>query len=398
VRRSSPVSTRACWIALAVVTAAAAAAFAYLYWPRKLVIPSNPVLPAAEWSNGHVVVDWPGRVLVGELAEFDDDLFAYLMFDHYRSVPLLRQAQLLLVSEERGGRPIYRISIHLPSDVIEGISLVAQLKAAGRTSTLQYEWIDPSRLMRDLHETTLFLKAYKEPAVTTLEQLHPDELQSYLRRFLRFKSLTDPRIHETLEIVPSPLSKGAASLLAANIIAVSDFYQLPLDLFIGIGAMENNYMNVPGDLNNTAWKRRADAGDIVLTRKRHRVLVLNDSTGVWQITKQSLRYAHRLYLGDKRDYALLPERLRPAKTLDVNNVDPNVLTTYAGLLLRNLLDYFHGDTQKAAGAYNGGVDKPNLQYAAGVQMVATYARTVIERAASLHSAAVSQRTQRQQPE
>jgi hypothetical protein len=37
------------------------------------------------------------------------------------------------------------------------------------------------------------------------------------------------------------------------------------------------------------------------------------------------------------------------------------------------------------------VDNPNLQYAAGVQIVAAYARTVIERTASLHSAAVSQR-------
>jgi hypothetical protein len=244
----------------------------------------------------------------------------------------------------------------------------------------------------------LFLNAYKEPAGTTLEQLHPNELQSYLRRFLRFKSLTDPRIHQTLEIVPSPLSQRAASLLAADIIAVSEFYQLPLDLFIGIGAMENNYMSVPGDLNNTVWKRRADPGDIVLRRERHRVLALNDSTGVWQITKQSLRYAQRLYLTDKRDYSLLPERLRPTKTLDVNNVDPNVLTTYAGLLLRNLLDYFHGDTEKAVGAYNGGVDKPNLRYAAGVQIVAAYARTMIERAASLHSATVSQRTLARKPE
>ena len=230
----------------------------------------------------------------------------------------------------------------------------------------------------------------KQPTEMTLEQLHPDELQTYLRRFLRFSYSPT---HEFTR--PSKLCRRRFPRMLP---AVSQqqtsspdfyFYQLPLDLLIGIGAMENNYMNVPGDLNNTAWKRRADAGDIVLSRERHRVLVLNDSTGVWQITKQSLRYAQRLYSVDKRDYSLLPERLRPPKSLDVNNVDPDVLTTYAGLLLRNLLDRFHGDTGKAVGAYNGGVDKPNLQYAAGVQIVAAYARTVIERAASLHSAAVA---------
>ena len=136
-------------------------AFAYVYWPMRLVIPPNPVLPAARSSDGHLAVYWPGRVLVGELAEFDDALFAYLMFDHYRSIPLLRDSQLLLVSEERGGKPVYRISIHLPADLIDGITLLAQLEADGRTSALQYDWIFPLDLMRDLHETTLFLNAYE---------------------------------------------------------------------------------------------------------------------------------------------------------------------------------------------------------------------------------------------
>jgi hypothetical protein len=382
---------RAFWIALSVVLIGAGSAFTYEFWPRKLIITPRPVLPAVQWVGRRAVVYWPNRVLVGELAEFDDDLFAYLMFDHYRAVPLLSEMQLLLISEERGGKPVYRISVHLPADLLDGVSLLAKMQMANLTSALQYDWITQSDLMRDLHETTLFLNAYREPTATRLEQLHPDELQNYLRRFLRFKSLTDPRIHKALEIVPSPLSGDAAGRLAADIIAVSDFYELPLDLFIGIGAMENNYMDVPGDLNNTAWKKRADPGDIVLRRHRGRVLVLNDSTGIWQITKQSLRYAHRLYRSDKRDYTRLPERLRPPEALDVLNVNPETLTTYAGLLLKNLLDRFHGDIEKAAGAYNGGVDNPNLQYAAGVQIVAAYARTVIERTASLHSAAVSQR-------
>jgi hypothetical protein len=105
---------------------------------------------------------------------------------------------------------------------------------------------------------------------------------------------------------------------------------------LGIGAMENNYMNVRGDLENAAWKARPQPGDIVLRRVRGRVLVRNDSVGLWQITRESLRYAHALYLRDKRDYSLLSERLRPEKVLDLNNIDPQVLTTYAGLLLQDL--------------------------------------------------------------
>jgi hypothetical protein len=185
------------------------------------------------------------------------------------------------------------------------------------------------------------------------------------------------------------LTRTQATRLAADIIAVSKFYDIPIDLFLGVGAMENDYMNVPGDLDHTIWKRRADPGDIVLQRKGRRVLVVDYASGVWQITRHSLRYAHSLYLRDKRDYSELPERLRPPKRLDVNDVAPETLTTYAGLLLRDLLDRFEGDVTKAVGAYNGGVRNPNLKYAAGVEIVASYARRVISRAAALNRVAVS---------
>ena len=117
--------------------------------------------------------------------------------------------------------------------------------------------------------------------------MHAPELESYLRRFIHFKSQTDPRTWSASEAIPSPLTKSDAARLAADIIAVAHFYDLPVDLFLGIGAMENNYMNVAGDLENTAWKRRAEDGDIVLKRRRGRVLVKNDSMGVWQITRAS---------------------------------------------------------------------------------------------------------------
>lgn len=63
-------------------------------------------------------------------------------------------------------------------------------------------------------------------------------------------------------------------------------------------------------------------------------------------------------------------------------MDPHVLTTYAGLLLRELLDHFHGDVEKAVGAYNGGTARPNSQYAEGVSMVAAYAHRVLSTAAA----------------
>lgn len=94
-------------------------------------------------------------------------------------------------------------------------------------------------------------------------------------------------------------------------------------------------MNVKGDIGNALWKRRAHKGDVILKRGPKGVLVLNESSGIWQITRETLRYANRLYVRDTRDYSTLPEHLRPPKELNLNEVPPEVLTTYAGLFLRS---------------------------------------------------------------
>ncbi|MGB2673047.1 MAG: hypothetical protein WAO11_20225, partial [Candidatus Acidiferrum sp.] len=195
-----------------------------------------------------------------------------------------------------------------------------------------------------------------------------------------FKSQTDWRVVGQSTSAPQPLTHRQALRLASDILDVAHFYNLPLDYFLGVGAMENNYMNVNGDLTHAVWKKRAERGDIILERGRKRVLVSDYSIGTWQISRETLRAAHQLYLKDNRDYDRLPPRLRPPRQLDVNFVNSEVLTTYAGLVLRDLLDRFGGDVDQAIGAYNGGVRKPNPAYAAGVRNVALYARRVLEHA------------------
>jgi hypothetical protein len=232
------------------------------------------------------------------------------------------------------------------------------------------------------------VSAYNLPVKRKMEDLSKLELRNLLRRFIRFKSTTDPRVHRRIEPVPAILGSGEAHRLAGDIIAVAEFYELPLDFLLGIGAMENNYMDVRGDLKHSIWKARPAKDDIVLERRRGRVRVLNDSAGVWQITRETLRYVHRLYLKDTRDYTRLPEHLRPPKDLQVNEVSPDILTTYAGLLLRDLLDRFDGDIALAVGAYNGGPGNPNLRYHEGVLAAATHARSILERAAALNGESV----------
>jgi hypothetical protein len=92
--------------------------------------------------------------------------------------------------------------------------------------------------------------------------------------------------------------------MAEDIIEVAEFYDLPVDVLLGIGAMENNFLNAPGDLNNAIWKRDIGRDDIVLQHQGRKAWVLNSSMGIWQITRQSLRHAHKLFLCDTRDCCL----------------------------------------------------------------------------------------------
>jgi hypothetical protein len=344
-------------------------------------------LPSVRFESGRMVVPLPTEVLLGEVCRFDNELSAYLWFDYLRGrTGVDPSAVLLVVTEEEHESPLYRIQIVLRNDALTAIPFLAQLEAKGYIEGFDLVFSSSAPLAYSQKQTDVFIAAYRRPVAYSLEKLTAKQLLSRTARFVAFKSRTDPRVRGSSDLNLVALGHQEATDLAADIIAVAKFYDFPLEVFLGIGAMENNYLSIRGDITHSIWKRRPAKDDIVLKRRRRRVLVSNYSVGVWQITRETLRYAHALYIKDKdkRDYRELPERLVPPDTLELDVTDPHVLTTYAGLLLRDLLDHFGGDVQKAIGAYNGGTRKPNPQYAAGVQMVASYARNVLERVTAVN--------------
>jgi hypothetical protein len=104
------------------------------------------------------------------------------------------------------------------------------------------------------------------------------------------------------------------------------------------------------------------------------------------VRRCSIRWLYLKIRGTGR----LPEHLRPPKKLDLNEIEPAVLTTYAGLFFRNLVDRLGGDLAKAVGAYNGGPGRPNMQYEDGVRTAAEHARRVMEQAAALNGQPVAE--------
>lgn len=357
-------------------------------WPRRIWL-GTPPYPSAQFDRDTMVVPFATETLLAEVGRFDDELSAYLWFDYLRSRPGIEESQVLLTVAEREGAPLYRIEVVVPNNALVAIPFLAQLEAKAFIEGFELGFTTEQETERKREQTNLFVATYRRPVEKEFKRLPRKQLLHSTAHFLAFKSRTDPRVRGRNDSRPRSLSHEQATELAADIIAIAEFYDLPLDVFLGIGAMENNYLSIRGDLNHAVWKKKAAKDDIILKRRRGRILVSNYSIGVWQITRETLRYAHALYLTDKRDYSQLPERLRPPQTLELDLSNSHVLTAYAGLLLRDLLDHFNGDVDKAVGAYNGGPRNPNLQYAAGVEAVAAYARNILERVTAVNEEAAT---------
>jgi hypothetical protein len=373
------------WAALAILGGLSlSGGAAYRLWPRTLGPHPAPSTPTWALIDGRDIVALPGRFLVARVAEYDDELYTHLMSQYLRGAAAFRNTEVLMTYRNIADRVAYSIEVLLDNDLLSSVPRMAAARMGGLIKDYDLRFVDEGTLSTARYQTQVFCTAYNLTRPRDIGQINSAELVAYVARFVQFKSAVDPRIRKNIEPVPRPLTRSEARRLAADIVTVADFYSLPVAPFLGIGAMENNYMNVKGDLKHAIWKKRAHRGDVVLKRGPRGVLVLNPSSGVWQITRETLRGVHRLYLSDRRDYCALPEHLRPPRELDVDNTSPDVLTTYAGLLFRNLFDRFEGDLAKAIGAYNGGPANPNPRYEQGVQRAAEHASVTVLQAAALH--------------
>jgi hypothetical protein len=291
---------------------------------------------------------------------------------------------VVLAQSAGTGKPAYRIFVVPPNDLLTAVPFLSTLEAEGYISDYRLHYWSASELQYRQAASQVLEASYELPAPVSFDAMDTREIIGPLTRFILFKARTDRRVRERIAPVPPLLTEAEARREARDIIDVAGFYHLPLDQFAGIAAQENNYLNVDGDLTHAIWKRRAAPGDIVLKRRRGRVLVSDYSMGVWQVSLESLRLAHRLYERDDRSYALLPARLRPSGDFRLDEIRPEVLTTYAGLIFRHLIDHFQGNIVLALGAYNGGSGDPNAHYSASVALAAASARRTVEQSTALN--------------
>ena len=375
------------WIAAicGVLALAAGGWIAWRTWPRELPYVKRPGPAAIYFRDGQPAIASPTNILMAEVGDYDSTLQGYLYFDFLRSqAPVDARHAFFCPAPPPAGQNHPFIFLRVDPDMLHSTAYLGSLVSSGLIPDYSlHSWLDAD-LVACLRETEKSVEEFNAPP-PLLSDIPDKQLIGPVADFIVFKATTDRRLLS--HAVPAPLvpTQAQARQLAEDMIVVARFYSLPLEYFLGIGAMENNYMSVRGDLDHAVWKRRAQRGDVVIRRRRGRVLVRNYSRGVWQITRETLRYAQLLYLRDRstRDYSTLPEALRPSTFQDPDEVEPETLTTYAGLLLRSLLDRFHGSIMQAVGAYNGGPQNPNPDYARSVHAIAQYAQRMVGDAARM---------------
>jgi len=210
-------------------------------WPRPIHLVTGP-LPPVRFEHGKMIVALPIKALLAEVGRFDDELSAYLWFDYLRSRPGVEGSHVLLTVTEKEQAPVYRIEVVLPNDALTAIPFLADLEAKGFIEGFDLVFTTPAQVEYSRDQTSVFIAAYRRPVAKKLETLPRKHLLFSTAHFLAFKSQTDPRVRKAAEPRPSSLSHEQAMELAADIVAVAEFYGLPLDVFLGIGAMENNYL------------------------------------------------------------------------------------------------------------------------------------------------------------
>jgi len=360
-------------------------------WAAKRLWPWHPEptvatsAPIVTLNGDRLALQVPAAALAAEVGSYSEEVPAYLnsQFLWSRVMQQHNGTEVVLSQSASDEKQVYRVYLVLPKDLLTALPFLSTLKDEGCISDYQLGYWSVSELEYRQAASQVLEASYSLPAPMPFDALDERDVIGPLTHFILFKSRTDVRVRERIATAPAAPTLAQARRQAQDIIDVARFYHLPLDQFAGIAAQENNYLNVDGDLKHAIWKRRADPGDVVLERRRGRVLVSDYSMGEWQVSAESLRFAHLLYMRDDRDYALLPARLRPSGDFRADAARPDVLTTYAGLLFRHLIDHFQGDLTLALGAYNGGSGDPQPAYSASVAVAAASARRTVEESTAL---------------
>src|SRR5258708_5630960 len=273
--------------ALLAVALVAGILIGYRVWPRELRFSLQPRFPALAMKGNRLILAFSPDVASAKIATFNDQLEAFLHFEYLRGREGGRASQILLTATHTASGPSYEIFVVVENDLLTAIPRLGEMESRGLIAHYELNAWTKKDLAYFQQQSNTFEAAYNVPTARKLETLTSFQLFPALAQFLIFKSQTDSRVAGESEAAPRPLSLERANQLAADILDVAYFYSLPLDYFLGVGAMQNNYIHANGHLTHTVCKKRPPRNHIVLRRSRRPVLVSDYSIGTWQTSRET---------------------------------------------------------------------------------------------------------------
>ena len=242
-------------------------------WPRRMCVSAQHRHLAPKVHARNVALPFSHEIACAEIASFDDQLEAFLRYEYLRGRDPDDASKIFLTAGGTSKRANYNIFLLVENDQLTAVPRLNRMASHGLITHYELAaWTRPDLALAQ-KQSRMFENAYNVPTEQKLETVPSFQLLPALADFLVFKSQTDWRVVGLSTRAPQPLTHHQALRLASDILDVAHFYNLPLDYFLGVGAMENNYMDVNGDLTHAVWKKRAERGDVVLQHDRKRVLV-----------------------------------------------------------------------------------------------------------------------------
>ncbi len=123
-----------------------------------------PPFPSVHVSpGGKTAIEYPHGTFVTTVATFNDELFAYLMYQHYRLSKDFTGEELLLRYNPGKRERNYEVILVLSSDLIAGIDRAADLNEDHRIELFAWRLVASRTLATYVDETKLFVSAYNLP-------------------------------------------------------------------------------------------------------------------------------------------------------------------------------------------------------------------------------------------
>jgi hypothetical protein len=305
--------------------------------PRPELLQIQPPIDFPAYDAGPpAMVTFPGKALTAEIGEFTNELQGYAAGTRLQRYI---NAHHILLSLRHDGAVLLRVQ--LPNDLLRAVPFIETLRVQREITNSDWAVTDPAVLSRWRDQTEIFKQTYSGI--------------------------------EKAQVYP----RNRAPQSVSDICAVADFYALPLRFFRSVGTA------TASPASAAHWSSQLRRSAVILLRAGRAWLTVDRNSVTWQDLQQPLQQAHALYRADERDYTRLAERLRPQTVLR-EELPPGVLLTYAGLLLRDLLDKTGGRESEAWEAYNIPPDDPNVRQDVGVRRASLYAGRLLRHAVDLN--------------